>query len=128
MSTSNKKKAKAIQAQTQKNHPSVPMLMMQLRGMEGKLRRMEEMLTKNTQIFQESLSLMDIRQGLVVRKLRMSVVGFDWEIIFGEYMAAAAILTWVGHYSEHFAKIDAQRAEAKRAGAPEQAVVFGGAA
>lgn len=121
MSESKKKKASPPRA-----HPSVAMLTLQLRGMEKRIQSMEQMNTRNTQIFQETISLMDIRQGLLIRRLRMSVLGLVWEEMFAEYAATAAILTFVGLLHEPSASRQLLLQSNQENAAPEGAVVFGG--
>ena len=108
-----------------RSHPSIAMLTLQLRGMEKRFMAMEKMYEKNTQIFQETISLMDIRQGLMIRRLRMSVIGLQWEEMFAEYAAVVAILQFTGRIHEP-SKSRLQEQLIQQNVAPEGAVVFGG--
>jgi hypothetical protein len=101
------------------------MLTLQLRGLEKRFMSMEKMYEKNTQIFQETISLMDIRQGLMIRRLRMSVIGLQWEEMFAEYAAVVAILQFIGRIHEP-SKSRLQEQLIQQNVAPEGAVVFGG--
>lgn len=62
---------------------------------------------------------MDIRQALLIRKLRTSVIGVEWADIIAEYTFVVALLQFCGHYQGH-------EKSKKDTGVPDGAVVFGG--
>lgn len=116
------KKKEKVPGQSKRRPADVAQLMLTVKGLQSRLTSMEKILDTNTRAFQDTMIMLDVRQGLLIRKLRQTVVGFDWPSVFAEYNGAMAVVNFMATFRGHVHR----RKRAEQEAVPEGAVSFGG--